>query len=117
MNKHGFTLIEVIISALILSMTVGGILFVFSTEKGVVSHSGRRDEAMNFARQTLEELRNEVREDTWDTGNLRIHQTPWNSLSGDFGTKFSGQRKYEVTAGPALDAYRAVTVTVDWTEP
>lgn len=120
MNKHSLTLLEVIISALILSITTASILYLFSTGKIVVSHTGRKIQAMDFAGQTLEELRNAVREDTWDTGDLKIQETDWTSLSGDFGSKFSARRKYKVdqasTGAPTDTGYKRVRVTVDWTE-
>ena len=136
MKKLGLTLIEVIIASLILSITVGGILYLFSTEKVVISRTGRRVEAMNFARQTIEQLRNEVRDDTWLVGTLSAgtHSTEaFLSLSGtELGDKFPGQgRSYTVTdidADSGFDSdgngvktddidYKKVTVTVDWTEP
>lgn len=118
MSRLGFTLVEVIVSATILMLTVGCLLFVFSTGKFVVIRTGREVGAIGFARQSLERLKNEVREDTWNTGGLRIHVTGWQGLPGDFGSTFSGRRRYAVTEGPVADtSYREVTVTVDWNEP
>ena len=125
MNKHGFTLVEVIISALILALSVGGVLFIFSTEKGVVARTGRRIQAMDFARQTLEELKDEVGADTWPTGGrLGIVgvATPDLLPAGDFKDVFNGSRSYTVTdMDPNLSGgdpdYKSATVTVSWTEP
>lgn len=129
MNKRGLSLIEVIISSLILSLSVGCVLFVFSTERGVVEGSGRDIQAMNFARERLEELRNEVRA-TWENPGEPLKGTDpawtaWQTLSGDYGPggKFQGQgRRYKVRnidadgAGESID-YKEVTVVVDWAEP
>ncbi|MBU4140989.1 MAG: type II secretion system GspH family protein [Candidatus Omnitrophica bacterium] len=126
MNKRAFTLIEVIVSALILTLATGGVLFIFSTEKGAVSRTGRRMQAMDFARQTLEQLRNKVGADTWPTGgdiSAGTHTTEaFLSLSGtELGDKFGGTREYTVTdKNPDVDAgidYKEVTVEVKWTEP
>ena len=122
MNKDGLTLVEVIVSALILAVTVGGILSVFSTEKGVVDRTGRRMQAMNFARQKLEELKNAVRADTWpNAGDLAagVDKPAPIANGGDFTSIFEGDRKYTVNDvfvnGDTV--YKSVTVTVSWTEP
>lgn len=121
MEKRGFTLVEVIVASVILVSTVAGVLFVFSSEKAALERAGRRIQAMDFARQTLEQLKNEVRADTWDTptNDLRIHTEAPQVLPGKLGANFAGQRGYLVTAGPApiADSYRIVTVTVNWSEP
>lgn len=126
MNKHSLTLLEVVISALILSITTASILYLFSTGKIVVSHTGRRIQAMDFARQTLEELRNAVSADTWpNTGDLAGGGPTSQPLSpSKLRDNFSGTREYTVTD---IDAdgdtvyedgeYKRVTVTVDWSEP
>jgi len=129
MNKQGLTLIEVIISALVLSIAVGGLLLVFSMEKGVISRTGRRVQAMDFARQTLEQLKNAVGADTWpasgDLSSGTHNSEGFLTLTGDFGPggKFAGAgRSYIVTnmdpdsSGGDPD-YKSVTVTVDWDEP
>lgn len=129
MNKRGLSLIEVIISSLILALSVGCVLLVFSTEKGVVEGTGRDMQAMNFAREKLEELKNEVRA-TWENSGEPLDETDpgwtaWEALRGDFGPagKFRGQgRRYKVRninadgAGEPID-YKEVTVVVDWDEP
>ncbi len=134
MNKRGLTLIEVIISALILSITVGGILFVFTTQVGVVSRTGRRIQTMNFARQTLEQLRNKVGADTWPaSGGLSSGTHNSEAFLSLAGTGFGVGEPFGVTA-PAIPRsyvvtdidpdssggdpdYKSVTVTVDWAEP
>ena len=142
MNKNGMTLLEVIIAAMILSVTVGGILFIFSTEKGVVARTGRQMIAVDLGQQTIEALKNEVGADIWLTGSLTAigiattvgqgEWTDWEALPGDLGDKFAGQgKRYRVTNIDAdlnydsdnnadleddLD-YKQVEVVVDWSEP
>lgn len=123
MNKKGMTLVEVIVSAVILALTVGGLLYIFTTEKGAVAISGRNIQALDFAQQTMEELKNAVRADTWGEASEPLTLQGWTTyqpLSGAFGTKFSGQRRYKVEQVTGIDpdtGYREVTVEVDWTEP
>ena len=123
---------------------MGGVLYVFSTEKGVVARTGRRIQAMYFVRQKLEELKNKVGGDTWPGGDLaetdptwagtEENWTSWELLTGDFGEggKFEGQgRRYRVRnidADTTFDSdndgdatndidYKQVEVVVDWQEP
>jgi len=142
MNKQGLSLMEVIVSALILAITVGGVLYIFSTEKGVVARTGRQVQAMDFGRQTLEELKNAVNVDDWpletsggtrpDQGRLAVGVGITAALdAGAFKDKFFGVRNYEVTnidadegvdaegdGDPANDVdYKMATVTVEWEEP
>ena len=118
MNSRGLTLTEVIVASVILVLTTGGILLIFSTQDTAVVHTGRKMQASDFASQTLEELKNAVREDSWSAGDLSLgaHPKPIQT-AGDFRDTFNGLRSYQVDAGPADDAYRKVTVTVEWQEP
>ena len=122
MNRHGFTLVEVIVSAVILAVAVGLLLQVFSTESGVLDRTGRRMQAMDFARQKLEELKNAVDAQTWpNTGDLAAGVGIAATLpDSELKDKFSGTRTYTVTNmdidGGGLD-YKRVSVTVDWSEP
>ena len=124
MNKQGLSLMEVIVSALILAVTVGGILYIFSTEKGVVARTGRRVQAMDFSRQTLEELKNAVGADTWpDQGFLgTVGAAITDPLdAGAFADKFGGSRSYEVVDidvdFDGTTDYKQVSVTIIWEEP
>lgn len=126
MNKHGLTLVEVIISALILAITAGGVLTIFTMEKAVVARTGRKMQAMDFSRQTLERLKNEVDANTWpNSGALASAVGVAATLpTSELKDKFSGTRSYTVTNinadGDATyedDEYKQVTVTVDWSEP
>ncbi len=124
MNRNGFTLVEVIISALILALTAGGVLYIFSMEKGTVSETGHRVEAMEFARQSLEDLNKEIGADTWPGGALTAEVDVDTSASlpeGDFKDKFGATRKHRITdMDPDHSGdpdYKSVTVTVNWTEP
>lgn len=127
MNKRGLTLVEVIISALLLALTVGGVLFIFTTEKGAVTQTGRRVQAMDFVRQTLEQLKNEVGADTWEITDFVNGSYSPDLPSGCELKKFPYQgdptnsmRDYTISAVPGIppnSGYKQVTVTVQWTEP
>jgi len=137
MKKHGLTLLEVIVASLVLAITVGGVLYIFSTEKGIVARTGRQVVAMDFTCQQLEDLKNAVTAggaDAWPGGTLDETDSAWGDpgtwnawedLSGEFAWagKFGGQgRRYRVQnidadgAGEPVD-YKQVQVVVDWDEP
>ena len=126
MEKRGFTLVEVIVASLILVFTVAGMLFIFASEKAALERAGRRIQAMDFARQTLEQLKNEVRADTWLTGTISAgtHNTEaFLSLSGyKLGDSFNAAREFTITdididsSGGDPD-YKSITVAVDWVDP
>jgi prepilin-type N-terminal cleavage/methylation domain-containing protein len=123
-RNRGLTLVEVIISALILAIVAGGMLHIFSIGKGMISVTGRRVQATDFASQTLEELKNEVNAEDWanDTGRLGSGIDIPDPLGSGELASFGGDRNYTVQnidadgAGESVD-YKSVTVTVDWTEP
>jgi prepilin-type N-terminal cleavage/methylation domain-containing protein len=123
MRQKGFTLTEVLIAMLILSLAAAGMFAVFITGKGFTLRCGRKFEAINFARQTTEHLKDDVRATTWDLSgaplSLGNHNEPL--PSGDLKDKWSGQRNYQVNWGPNDyghdQRYKVVTVTVSWNEP
>lgn len=125
MNRSGLTLLEVLIAVLILSLSVGGILLIFSTEKVALSSTQRKMQGIGFCAQTLEHLKNEVGEDSWNVPAQPLSLVPpthttegFLTLAGtELGDRFGASRIYDVAAGPVPDSYREVSVTVDWTEP
>lgn len=128
MYKRGFTLIEVIISALILSIAVAGVLYVFSIEKGVVARMGRQVIALEEARKPLESLKNEVGADQWPgtsdadalfagtgtyTHNFTVNHSQLFNPSGRYVVE-----DIDLDSPPdGYPDYKRVTVTVDWDEP
>jgi prepilin-type N-terminal cleavage/methylation domain-containing protein len=124
MRKQAFTLLEVIISSLILSITVAGVLYIFSAEKGVVARTGRRVIAMEDARRILETLRNKVNKDEdeeWPDGDSWFEGTHTETI----GSKalFNATRIYTVedidldSPADGYPDYKKVTVTISWSEP
>lgn len=66
--KSGFTLIEIIVSAVIMSSTIAGIFTVFTSGNKFVQRSNRRLIAINLAQEQLENRRVLVSADTWNNG-------------------------------------------------
>ena len=66
MEKKAFTLTEIIVGLVILSIVFGGLLAAFTAARKYVLRANRRLVAANLSRSALERLHKEVREDLWD---------------------------------------------------
>ena len=96
--KKGFSLLEVMVGAIILAVMLGGLIATFSFARGYVAHSNRRVVAVNIARNQLNSLYSDVRADEWSDAT--------NPLNPSFPT---GAPE---AAPPALEG---VNYTVDYT--
>ena len=119
-KPNGFTLVEVIVSLLILLATAAGIFASFVAAQNYVLRSKRRIAAVNSVREKLEELRPYVRQDTWtnSTNLLWANEGATRAYPPEdiFLDTWPGQRNYTVT-NTVNTASRNVSVTVNWTEP
>ena len=117
LQKKGFTLVEVMVAALILVIAVAGIFSVFTFTKRSVNLPGSQFQAMNLSRQEAEELRVAVDYATYDTGNLAPGTYTDTITSGSF----SGTKTYVVTNvdldNDGINESRKVVITVNWDEP
>lgn len=67
---QGFTLMEIVVSLIILATVFGGITATFVGVKRYVSRATRRLTAVNLGKQALNALYVQPRADTWNTGAL-----------------------------------------------
>ena len=67
-----FTLMEIVVSLIILAAVFGGLTATFVGVKRYVSRASRRLTAVNFSRQALNALYVHTRADTWNTGALAV---------------------------------------------
>lgn len=129
--KKGFTLIEIMIAAMIMAVTIGGLFSVFIAGNRFVLRSSRRLAAVNFAQEQIENRREFVRFDTWpnanDGNNLGVTGggvwTAWSGPSTFQPTSF----RYSVEQAPRfntpvpfaiqLQGCRRVYLQVRWSEP
>jgi len=110
--KKGLTLLEVIISTFLLSLVVAGIFATFAIVGKKTGTSDNNElQAINYARETLETLKNAVSEDPARSADLDV---------GDHSvtTPLPFERKYTVEDADMNDDgmpdYKKVTVTVTW---
>ena len=130
-GRRGFTLVEIIVSMLLLSTVAAGMLVVFVVGKRSVSLVGHKVQAISFAQETIDELRGRVGGYLWATPDTTLDVGDHDSDSdpdicalpaGDFLDTFNGARIYTVVNEPTGSAdgeenYKKVTVTVNWNEP
>jgi len=116
MNKKALTLLEILVSITLLSITMTGMLNIFTSSTRQQRHSRSRLTAAELARSFVDPLHMDVRQDQWGT----------NCLSGFAGSCPSapltiGGISYTpiVTCGgaPGTSIVRKVTAKVTWNEP
>jgi len=134
MRKTGMTLIEVVVSMLVLAvaaLAVAATISLVNSRQMRSAGGGSLDlQALSFARQTLESLKNAVSTD--GTRNAHFSLTTHDAGSdpdptftrttlppGDF-LNHGGTRSYVVSdvpgTGSGLNALKQVTVTVTWND-
>lgn len=119
--KKAMTLVEVVISMVILGLIAAGICATFvMVGKGGTSDVGTFQlQAVNYARETLETLKNAVSTESGHNNPLTpgTHDDPL--PPGDFKSR-SGTRTYVVEDVDAnsdgITDYKRVTVSVKWTD-
>lgn len=130
-GRAGFTLVEVIVSVVIVALTAAGIFSSFIAAQNYVSRSRGRAGTSNSIRQQIENLKIEVNQTSWnatatcnpDTNGLALtttcpgNWTSWGNVSGTFGlAPYLGKRRYRVTE-LAPGGARRTEVQINWTEP
>jgi len=117
MDKKTFSLAEIIVSLVILALTFSTLLAGFVSSRRYIQRANRRLAAANLAREFLNNLYPEVRINTWNTGNLRIHNgTNSKSITekyNDLNVTSSYNLEYNVEQPPNRE-YRQVTVNVSY---
>lgn len=104
MVKKGFSLIEVLIGALIIAIALGGLLSVFVGSRKYIHQSQKRLSALNLGRDILDQLRGTVRASDWNAA------TPLAVGSHTYGKtpkleKVDYTITYEVSNAPAINNF------------
>jgi prepilin-type N-terminal cleavage/methylation domain-containing protein len=116
MTKKGFTLVEIMVSMIILALLAAGVFSVVISGRYLVSRSERRVVAIEIARSEMEHLRPFVRADTWNNMTNPLFATNdwgagWDTLTY---APYQVRRRVDTVAGAT---YRRVTIQVAWNEP
>lgn len=76
-NLAGISILEVIVSMMILALILVGLMNVFLAGSNWMSHSRSRVSASQLGTFFLEPLQDEVRADTWDLANNNLRVRNW----------------------------------------
>ena len=127
-HKRGFTLLEILVSAIILALLSTGVYSVLISSRYLIVRSKMRVQGLEYCRRFLEALRPYVRYDLWKKtaaqGNPLAAENTWYPLPNAFqppsGSPYYGAR-FKVSNGVFGGAdgfdYREVTVQIFWNEP
>jgi prepilin-type N-terminal cleavage/methylation domain-containing protein len=122
MNKkvylRGFTLVEVLVASILMSIIATGLAFVFLAGKSNVLHVRSRIQAAELGRYFLTSLGNEVRQDQWGINCLQGGSCPDGSApaSNQIGN-ITFYNYPTVTLGFPIANLQKVKLRINWTEP
>jgi len=71
-KRRSFSLLEVLIGAVIIAISLGGLLAVFVGSRKYIRQSQKRLSAFNVGRQVLDDLRGSVAASNWDAGTAPL---------------------------------------------
>lgn len=122
---RGFTLLEIIIATIILSLTVLGLMGVFLSGNSWVLHFRERATSAELGKLFVDPLQMDVRQDTWDSNELNVSADPVPRVNQTINNRIF-TTTYTVADGkPASANYdpvlantelRRVSMTVNWEE-
>lgn len=128
-NKKGFTITEVIVSALIIAVLAAGVFGAFFGAQRLLNLARHRMQAYNFAMEALDRLRSNYKyTDSQMTLTTTAPDDLDDHLESEIGTILRGDEflglltnrflKYDVIdTGFADDGYKQVIIKVHWDEP
>jgi Tfp pilus assembly protein PilV len=118
--KKGLTLLEILVSTVILVMVISGLVSLFVTGKKYVAHSRSRMTAGELGKYYMDPLQQLVRQDTWDANCL-------GASSGAACPGYGVQHSVDNTVNyiinftvdnsvPNMNTMRKVTLNLTWDE-
>ncbi|MBN3039716.1 MAG: type II secretion system protein [Candidatus Omnitrophica bacterium] len=115
MKKKSFTLVEVLVGAIILAVSFGGLFAAFVAARAYVDHADQRLVSINLARRFLEDLYDGVGADKWDDSSTELGLKTGEALdSYNIDGVNLSNNTYDVES-VNLHAFRKATVTIDLT--
>ncbi len=113
MHKKGFTLIEILVSALILALVMTGMANIFLASRRHLMHTRSKTQAAELGRLFLAPLQMDVRQDQWSSNCL-------GSGTGCPGAETIDNITYTPTCNRTLNSpitnLNKVKLTITWNE-
>lgn len=132
-TRKGFTLLEVLVALVILSITMAGLVNLFFTGKWFIRHARMRMTAGELGKTFLEPLQSMfIRQDTWPvnpiggatasyycggTGSPQLPNPPCPNLTDRTFNNIEYIAQYDITTLVSAPNLRKVKLTMTWTEP
>jgi prepilin-type N-terminal cleavage/methylation domain-containing protein len=113
-KKSGFSLVEIIVSAVVFSLVITGLISVFISGNKLVIHIRERMTSVQLGKLFLDPLQVYVRQDTWGSNDLSI-----NGINKPGGSQIINNRTFtenhsvSTVAGTGL---QRVTSTISWVQ-
>jgi len=114
--RKGLTLMEIIISVTILSMLMAGFLSIFISARRQTKHSRARTTAAEIARNFLEPLHMQVRQDEWATNCLGSGSNCPSSPANDVTLDSITYRPTLTISNIAGTTLKKARIRIDWSE-
>jgi Tfp pilus assembly protein PilV len=114
-TSAGISMLEIIVSMLILALVLLGLINVFVVSNSYLAHSRARISASQVGTVFLEPLQNDVRASDWNasSNNLSI-QSGVKNITTVNGLDFTPA--YEIADDPTGTTLRRVRVNITWNE-
>jgi Tfp pilus assembly protein PilV len=109
LNKKALSLLEIIVSTLILALVMTGLVNVFVAGRKFVLHSRNRMGAGEIGKRFIDPLQNYVRQDTWSSNPLGTNSYP-NVSNGIYTAS------YTISTHSSNTDIKKVKTKVSWTE-
>jgi prepilin-type N-terminal cleavage/methylation domain-containing protein len=124
MGKKGFTLVEIVVSMIILALLSAGVFSTAMSSRYLVNRSKRRVIAIELAKLAMEELQKNIGLGTPNYSLITAGSSTWFNVTGSPFTVNGMTYIVEMRSGPSMiptggvgpPDYRPVTVRVRWNE-
>lgn len=117
MNKKAFTLLEIIISTVIMALVTAGLAHIFVIGKRRIIYTRSKMQTAELGRLFLDPLQKDVRQDLWLTNCLGAETGCPGAESLDGITYTPTYTIDDILMGGTNPSLRKVTVTISWDEP
>ena len=116
-NEKGLTLVEIIVSTLLISIIAAGSFAAFVGTRQLFNYTRHRLQAFNFAKETYDRLRS-----NYGYTDSQVNEGAHSDPESEIGTVIRGEMSdlytdftYSVTEEPT-GGYKEVEITITWSE-
>jgi prepilin-type N-terminal cleavage/methylation domain-containing protein len=112
-GKKGFTLVEIMVSMIVLALLASGFFSILVSARYLVNRSTMRMTGLEIAQLRIEELKANIRADTWWLGGSPYQATGAWSTWAAYAPDPTFQTRTRVDAVGGFDC-RKVSIQVQW---